>query len=114
MGDSTTKRLSDEAAWLIANKQLREVHRRLRSCDLDHLPEIKRCVDMEADSDELASQSQVAVVSPGNAELARAVAIEVCRDRALQGPLTPDLGVDTHHPDGINRPIRRRGSHLEH
>ena len=39
--------------------------------------------------DDAASPAQVAVISRGNAEAARAVAIEVCREKALQGLLTP-------------------------
>ena len=73
------KKLGDEAAWLIANKQLQDAHRHLRSCDLDWLPKIKESVDA------VTSPSQVAVISRGSDVLARAVAIEVCRDKALQG-----------------------------
>ena len=60
-----------------------KVHRLLRSCDLGHLTKIKEGID------DAASPAQVAVISRGNAEAARAVAIEVCREKALQGLLTP-------------------------
>jgi len=56
-----------------------KVHRLLRSCDLNHLPMIKEGID------DASSPTQVAVISRDNADAARAVAIEVCRDKALQG-----------------------------
>lgn len=69
---------SKTSSWLIDDTKLQKAHGGLRSCDLDMLPDIKRTVDD-------TKASQVAVISKGAADLARAVAIEVCREKALLG-----------------------------